>query len=175
MTIRYSRGDAYQIDVIYGHDAATTYLDVRIMKFDRAVVGQEFTTPLDGLDMFIYQVRDAIDGVRVTEGHHDGPFLSIRRKADWIFFGALTSAARTPSVMMRVADATTMVDELAAVEDSIGILLRAGVKFIKSGDISTPELDFIDDAEPMTEAPALARVAANLLNGKISGATDIGR
>jgi hypothetical protein len=159
-----------QIDVIYGHDAATTYLDVRIMKFDRAVVGQEFTTPLDGLDMFIYQVRDAIDGAGVTE---DGPFLSIQRKADWIIFGAPTNAARTPPIMMRVADATAMVDQLDAVNDAIYMLLGAGVKFIESGDTPTPELEFIKDGEPTTEAAALARVAANLLNGKISGATDI--
>jgi hypothetical protein len=33
--------------------------------------------------------------------------------------------------------------------------------------------DFIEDGEPMTEATALDRVAANLLNGKISGTTYI--
>ena len=52
MAIRYSRGDPYQIDVTYGHDIETTYVNIRIMTLDRSVVGQEFTTPLDGLIYF---------------------------------------------------------------------------------------------------------------------------
>jgi hypothetical protein len=52
-------------------------------------------------------------------------------------------------------------------------LVDGDVEFIESGDTPTPEPDFTEDGEPMTEAKVLARISANLLNGKISGATDI--
>jgi hypothetical protein len=48
-----------------------------------------------------------------------------------------------------------------------------GVEFIESGDTPTSDPDFSKDDEPMTEAKMHAIVAANLMNGKISGATPI--
>lgn len=170
---------AYKFAVAYGSDAETTTVNVKLMTFDRGkfCVGHQFTTPSDQLDLFIDRVRQAIGGVGVTGDLADGSPLSIQRMGDSINFSApvklIGNLTRVLDAPMTVADATVMIDELDAVQDAINTLLDAGVTFTESGDTPTPEVDIIEDGEPMTEASVLARVAANLLNGKISGSTPV--
>jgi len=134
MTDEFIQNEAYRIAVIYGRDAETTTVNLKLMTFDRAkpVVGHEFTTPSDQLDLFIDQVRQTIAGVGVREDLGHGLFLSIQRKDDWIIFDAPVHAARTLAIPMTVADATTMADDLDAVQDSINMLLGAGVILLEA-------------------------------------------
>jgi hypothetical protein len=133
--------DAYQIAVSYGSDADTTIINLKIMTFDRAVIGHEFMTPSHDIDLFIHLVRQAVTGVGSAGDLNDGSFLSIQRRGEWIIF----DTSRTTPIMMAVSIATVMADELDAVQDAINTFLDADVRFSLSGDTPTPEALVADD------------------------------
>jgi hypothetical protein len=167
----------YRIAVTYGSDAETTTVDLTLMTFDRGKLdgGRKLTISSPAVDVFIHMIELTIAGIatrdRVTLSG-DLADMSIQRKDDWIIFNAPIKGARPLAVLMSVTDTRTMIDDLNAAQYRINMFFD-DVTLIESGDTPKPEVDFIKAGEPMTEATVLARVAANLLNGKISGATDI--